>query len=407
MIFWGGAENIMTFYVHNPHVESHFGKSCYRWLSRKFCPYKYGWFMDASIKSGGGFCMDGIDSSFSGGLKELISPKIEYNFWKFLNGIPSNVELISLGDVRNLSATDVIFFFAFRNLDRENEDFISAIKQTPAKKVCHLTHYMVNTSLISNNAERLGVDYFVAESNLYKNSEYFRYHFPWYKKDVLIMPFLPASRFVNRVPFNRRINKCLATGTVLPLSENKTYGMDEMVAYFNTRALHPMRLAIYEQVVSGDPHINSLIPHFIEKEHLNISKDDLFFIRKLKAVRNHFAANQSKYHSINIVAEYNRHKMFVVPEEIVGLPAIGSVEGMACGSAFIGLDDPMYKDLGMKDGVHYIAYDGTLDGLREKIKYYQTREEQLKKIAVNGCRFVTETLNPSQVFNNFIQRVYS
>ena len=53
--------------------------------------------------------------------------------------------------------------------------------------------------------------------------------------------------------------------------------------------------------------------------------------------------------------------MFVVPEEANDLPGIGFVEGMACGSAYIGLDDGMYKDIGLIPRKHYITYDGTLE----------------------------------------------
>ena len=44
---------------------------------------------------------------------------------------------------------------------------------------------------------------------------------------------------------------------------------------------------------------------------------------------------------------------------------IGFVEGMACGSAYIGLDDPMYKDIGLIPGKHYIIY-GTLEDLKSR-----------------------------------------
>ena len=52
------------------------------------------------------------------------------------------------------------------------------------------------------------------------------------------------------------------------------------------------------------------------------------------------------------------------------MDCLGFVEGMACGSAYIGLDDPMYKDIGLIPGKHYITYDGTLEDLKSKIAYY-------------------------------------
>lgn len=99
---------------------------------------------------------------------------------------------------------------------------------------------------------------------------------------------------------------------------------------------------------------------------------------------------QKKYFSFNMVEKFNEYKMHVVGEEILGVPGIGYVEGMACGSAYIGLDSPMYRDLGLIPGVHYIAYDGTKEGLRRTVEYYQLPEnqEKLERIADAGCKYV-------------------
>jgi hypothetical protein len=93
--------------------------------------------------------------------------------------------------------------------------------------------------------------------------------------------------------------------------------------------------------------------------------------------------------------------MFIVPEEVIDLPAIGFVEGMACGSAYIGLKNSMYSDIGMLDGVHYIGYDGTLNDLLEKINYYKIHADELKIIAENGYNFVKNNLNPDLVMKGF------
>ena len=69
-----------------------------------------------------------------------------------------------------------------------------------------------------------------------------------------------------------------------------------------------------------------------------------------------------------MVEKFNEYKMCLVGEEILGVPGIGYVEGMACGCAYIGLDSPMYRNLGLIPGVHYISYDGTKEGLRQVIE---------------------------------------
>ena len=72
--------------------------------------------------------------------------------------------------------------------------------------------------------------------------------------------------------------------------------------------------------------------------------------------------------SLNCFAEkFNEYKMCLIGEEILGVPGIGFVEGMACGCAYFGKRG-YYEDYGMKEGVHYIAYDGSPDDLLEKRK---------------------------------------
>lgn len=68
--------------------------------------------------------------------------------------------------------------------------------------------------------------------------------------------------------------------------------------------------------------------------------------------------------------------MHLVGEEILGIPGIGYVEGMACGSAYIGLDSPMYRELGLIPGIHYITYDGTMEGLRKTVEFWQKQKNK-------------------------------
>ena len=97
--------------------------------------------------------------------------------------------------------------------------------------------------------------------------------------------------------------------------------------------------------------------------------------------------------------------MFAVPEEICGLPAIGFVEGMACGSVYFGLDDPMYQNIGMNPGVHYVSYDGTVIDLMAKVNYYQAHPTELMNIGEAGSKFVLENLEPTVVYSKFIRQL--
>ena len=107
--------------------------------------------------------------------------------------------------------------------------------------------------------------------------------------------------------------------------------------------------------------------------------------------------------------KFNDYKMCVVGEEITGIPGIGFVEGMASGCAYIGQTIGYYEDYGMKEGVHYIGYDGTLEDLKAKISFYQLPENQtkLEEIAKSGCEFVRSRFNGTaaaeQLLNNLIE----
>lgn len=108
-----------------------------------------------------------------------------------------------------------------------------------------------------------------------------------------------------------------------------------------------------------------------------------------------------------MVEKFNDYKMHIVGEEVLGIPGIGFVEGMACGSAYIGIDSPMYRDMGLIPGEHYITYDGTPEGLRTTIEYWQRPENQdeLERIASNGYRFVTENFNGQRVAEQLIDEL--
>jgi hypothetical protein len=97
--------------------------------------------------------------------------------------------------------------------------------------------------------------------------------------------------------------------------------------------------------------------------------------------------------------------MFAVPEEICDLPAIGFVEGMACGTAYLGIRSPMYEDIGLVAGVHYIGYDGTVSDLMAKVSHYQEHPLEVERIAQEGYRCVRQQLSAQTVFGAFVERL--
>ena len=108
-----------------------------------------------------------------------------------------------------------------------------------------------------------------------------------------------------------------------------------------------------------------------------------------------------------MVDKFNEFKMCLVGEEILGIPGIGFVEGMACGCAYIGQNLGYYEDYGMKEGVHYIGYDGTLEDLKSKIKYYQQPEhqEELERIANAGYEFAQTHFRGEVVAKELLEKL--
>ena len=127
---------------------------------------------------------------------------------------------------------------------------------------------------------------------------------------------------------------------------------------------------------------------------IRLAKRYLPYVLLENLVPNH----KNTYFSFDIVAKYNAYRMFISPEEIIGLPSINAIEGMACGAAFIGIDHPMYIDIGLIPNVHYIAYKNqNLEDLVQRIQYYQQYPEECEKIAQAGYQFVSSNFTPEAV----------
>ena len=110
-----------------------------------------------------------------------------------------------------------------------------------------------------------------------------------------------------------------------------------------------------------------------------------------------------------MVEKLNSYKIAVVGEEIMGIPGIGFVEAMACGCAYIGQTTGYYEDYGMKEGIHYIGYDGTKKDLAAKIEYWMQPEnqERLEQIADAGYNFVRTHFNKDVVAEGLLKQLQS
>lgn len=248
------------------------------------------------------------------------------------------------------------------------------------------------------------IDCFISEANLSKTSEIFRKYYP-INLPWIIHPFVFASRFKKNKPFSERKNKCFSTGTI-------TYKKHkEFLSVYGNPCDQPARKFVKDNPNFFKDTVDCYSSDYLEdnpgKEILS-SDNALMKVYKKLYNRTH-VGKQKKYFSFNMVEKFNDYKMHLVGEEILGVPGIGFVEGMACGSAYIGLDSPMYRDYGLIPGVHYIAYDGTKEGLKKTVEYYQKEENQreLESIAKAGCDFVTNNFKGNIVAEKLINELLS
>lgn len=253
-----------------------------------------------------------------------------------------------------------------------------------------------------SNFSKYKINMFVSEINLSEN-DFVKRYFNLENVETIIMPYVYGNRFKKTSDIHDRLNKALAIGT---LSTVRKGGYEEYIKYAKTPWIQPMRGKILANKEKLTKWVDSYISYIFENRTLKYNTDDLYITHMFKKIWNYYNGwRQSKYLSFDMVEKFNEYKMFICPEEYVGLPGIGFVEGMACGCAYIGLDHDMYKCMGLIPGVHYISYDGTIRDLVRKIEYYQMNTEELSIIADNGYHFVRKHFNEKTVAENFLNRL--
>lgn len=348
------------------------------------------------------------------------------NFWKWalLNKInPFKIELIR--NIRELQADDILFFFQLGNLNLQYEPFIepsgniNELSSCKAFKVMHLSHYGYHAKEASKYAQMAKVDLFVSESNLAKNSQVFSNYYPWYKKDVFVLPFLPEDRFIPTANFNERINKALATGQTQnsPSDISRDFGIE---------ALHPTRKMIFDNAHELSDVIDSRISRYIPCGSCNkqsivariinriVSSKVVFWVHFfIKLATSKIGASADKKqnkifgYDYDIVALMNKYKMVVHGKECIDLPPISAFEAIACGCVLIAEHDGMYDDMGFKDGVSYVSFDGSVDDLKRKIRYFQDDPNALERISVNGQCILKKIPPPHDLIKKLIAHCHA
>jgi glycosyltransferase involved in cell wall biosynthesis len=391
--------------LYRPHANIWFRNTVGMVLKRKPLPNKYAPFLDYLMQSGVEVSFTSLfrDSTLKGWLRWIFDG-FELLLWCILHKF-SRQSIRLIFTKKSLSDQDVIFFMHYGNFAFETENFaakgMSLAQQLidlKILKVVHLTHYAYSPLGGAKNLANLRADLLIAENNLATNSKFYNKYFGDLSSKFLCLPYTPAPRFQNLKSFDRRTNKLVVTGSITYKMKSK-----EFIEFFGVDELQPMRRKLYEQSNSYREQMDCLISDLDASRQKKASKTHAFFISAAQRI---FAKQaQQDYYKKDIVDIYNSYTMFAVPEEICDLPAIGFVEGMACGAAYLGLSNPMYLDIGLIPGVHYIAYDGTVDDLMRKVEYYQKHSDELRRIADSGCLFVRRHLTTDQVCSALIEHL--
>ena len=339
---------------------------------------------------------------------------IKFLIWVKINKLKINKFRI-IYKINNLTKNDILLTFIhlnFSSVKEKNEmkfiNLSNSLNASSAYKVVNLSHYGYNASISSENLKNAEIDLFISENNLYKNSKFFKYYFNWYTKEVYNLPFIPQKRFVKNKNFDKRKNIALAIGSItLPIEDSS------FKSFFHHNELQPMRHELYNKRNQNKKYYDSYISPILKKNIITLTSFQkiISYVKSFKTVAS-YVINLEKtsskldidrsYFKFDMVDKFNDYKMFICPEEIIDLPAVGFVEGMACGSAFIGIKNSMYKDLGMIDKVNYIAYDGSFDDLMIKINYYQNHPIELEEIAENGRKFIEINFNSEKVIKDLL-----
>ena len=292
-----------------------------------------------------------------------------------------------LKNISEIKNDDIVIIY---NIMQDNFCGISGADAFKALSMLHF-HGKAEENAIINEAD---VGCLFGEVNLQENCKLYQnyYHVdkPW-----VVHPFVYAERFKNKKPFAERKNMAFATGTIT-YKEHK-----EFINTYGDSCDQPTRKQIKDNPEYFKDTIYCTSSDYLEDQPgKKVNDNDFCLVKLYKKIYNRtHVGKQKKYFSFDMVEAFNDYKMCIVGEEILNIPGIGFVEGMACGCAYIGQDIKPYRDWGLIPGEHFITYDGTKEDLKRVIEYYQMDEHQaeLEQIAKNGYEFVTTHFNGNAV----------
>ena len=299
------------------------------------------------------------------------------NFRSKLNSIDwSAFDLVFTSKELN-SRADVLLNLNLMCFDRIDSEFSDSVKKFDGLKVFHIGDYFGYrpASITNKNLESVGVNYLLGYSMHDKYCKYFSHYFPEFKNRVWTLPFGYAPRFELKKPFNSRINKSIAVGSVNPLRplNDKIESFIEPANFFPDESwfhIFRRKLILNKNYLLNE--MDSMLPEF----------------------------PQIKDFKYDLPSKFNEYKMFVACESIYNFPPAKYYEGMACGTVLFCSDHDCNKEIGLVDGNNCVMFkqNDFLD-FKDKVKFYQSNTQNLNEISNNGLKFVSANYSHSNVIN--------
>jgi len=313
-------------FINNPHSFDMLSIPVSYFLIRKRPHLKYRHFFEKLLNEGALICVDFSETSFRrwGRFSFLLPPFVFFEtlIWCLINKI--SITKVHFGSVPS-GAKLVVFTYKgateFNNFKRKSFDNSSAI-------YWHLSHFMISSQekaqVINGYSQKSTL---LCDSDMNQNPylESLRME----NLPILLVPFVPGERFV-ATGRERRGDKLLSVGSFhkLELFNNVRYFCD----FYRANSYH-----------------------FVRSEIAAEKPDWVFNVAELRS-------GLPGSDSFDMVDMLNSFKYVVCGDELWGAPAIGNFEAMACGALPI-LVEENYLGMGLKEGLDFVGYDGTLEGL--------------------------------------------
>ena len=388
----------------NLHANEFLVKTLRKYIWGQSCAFKHRYFLEYLLKSSDIQVCNYVNQEGFTLIKSLPRPImwllsklrfIENRIVLRKNGLSKN-QIKVLKSLDQIRPDDIVIGY------RHVPSSLSDMKNINAFCAVHMIHFhgQETDSLLIKEANP---DVLINECDLSKTSEIFRKYYFWYKGSFILHPFVASDRFKRIKEFEDRENRCFSTGTIT----YKTH--PEFLDVYGDSCDQPTRRQILINAESLEPWCACYNSDYLEDTNMKKYLPTDNFIKHYYKVWYNLThtGQQKKYFSFNMVEKFNDFQMCLIGEEILGVPGIGFVEGMACGCAYIGQTLGYYEDLGMQEGVHYIGYDGTLEDLKSKISFYQNPQNfnKLKEIANNGYIFAVKHFNGQSVAEDLLSKL--